>query len=46
MSKSQVSAGIALLKKTIPDLAAVDTTLHGDPNAPVSVTLSQTDANL
>lgn len=33
MSATQVSAGIALMKKTLPDLAAV--TISGDPDQPV-----------
>jgi hypothetical protein len=44
MTKSQVTAAGILLKKTIPDLQSVDTTLHGDPTAPLIIT--QTDGNL
>lgn len=33
MSNTQVSAGIALLKKTLPDLAAVQ--ISGDPENPI-----------
>jgi len=35
MSQSQVTAGIALMKKTLPDLAAV--TISGDADQPVKV---------
>jgi hypothetical protein len=35
MSATQVSAGIALMKKTLPDLSAV--TIGGDEDAPVKM---------
>jgi hypothetical protein len=35
MSPSQVSAGLGLLRKTLPDLA--NTQISGDPNNPVTV---------
>lgn len=35
MSSTQVSAGIALLKKTLPDLSAV--TIGGDDDSPVKL---------
>ena len=35
MSATQVSAGLGLLKKALPDLQAV--TLSGDPNAPLTM---------
>ena len=37
MSATQVSAGIALMKKTLPDLAAV--TISGDPEQPVKMVI-------
>ena len=35
MSATQVSAGLGLLKKVLPDLSSVEVT--GDPDAPLSV---------
>lgn len=46
MDPSQVTAGLGLLRKTLPDLSTVDTTLHGDPNAPVSLVISSSDGKL
>jgi hypothetical protein len=37
MSQTQVTAGIALMKKTLPDLAAV--TISGDPDQPVKMVI-------
>ena len=37
MSATQVSAGIALMKKTLPDLAAV--TISGDADQPVKMVI-------
>jgi hypothetical protein len=36
MSASQVTAGIALLRKVLPDLAT--TTIQGDADAPIEMT--------
>lgn len=44
MDKSQVAAALGLLKKTLPDLTAVDATVKGDAAHPL--TISQTDAKL
>lgn len=44
MSKSQVSAALGLLKKTLPDLQMVDATLRGDRANPIVI--SSTDAEL
>lgn len=44
MEPHQVSAALGLLKKVLPDLQAVDTTLHGDAAHPI--VLSQTDGKL
>ena len=43
MSATQLKAAEILLKKSLPDLASVDTTLHGDENAPISLELKGTD---
>ncbi len=37
MSQTQVTAGIALMKKTLPDLAAV--TVSGNPDSPVKMVI-------
>ena len=37
LDRSQITAAIALLKKTVPDLTAV--TLSGDPDAPITHSL-------
>lgn len=39
MSATQVSAGLGLLRKVMPDLAA--TTISGDPENPLSVKVEQ-----
>jgi hypothetical protein len=44
MSKTQVTAGIALLKKTVPDLAASQVTHSGPGGGPIQIT--STDAEL
>lgn len=44
MTNSQVLAANILLKKTVPDLQSIDTTLRGDASAPVQITI--TDGNL
>lgn len=44
MTKTQVTAATALLKKTLPDLQSIDTTIHGDPAAPLVI--SSTDGKL
>lgn len=43
MEPSQVTAGLGLLRKSLPDLSTVDTTLHGDPDAPVELVLKGSD---
>lgn len=43
MSKTQVSAAVALLKKTLPDLQAVEHS--GDAQNPVRVVLDPIEAN-
>ena len=42
MTKTQVTAVIAILKKTLPDLQSIEH--RGDPEAPVRITV--TDGNL
>jgi hypothetical protein len=44
MEKSQVTAALGLLKKTLPDLSSIEATHKGDPAHPIMV--SQTDSNL
>jgi hypothetical protein len=44
MTEGQRAATLALLRKTLPDLQAVDITHKGDPAHPIMV--SQTDSNL
>ncbi len=44
MTKTQVSAGIALLKKTVPDLQSIEATHKGDAEHPIMI--SSTDSKL
>lgn len=44
MSKTQVTAAIALLKKTLPDLSNVDMQVTGKDGGPIVI--SNTDAEL
>jgi hypothetical protein len=44
VSPTQLKAIEILLKKSLPDLSSVDTTLHGDPLAPI--VLTQADGKL
>jgi hypothetical protein len=44
MTKTQVSAAIALLKKTVPDLQSIEATHRGDAAAPIMIT--NTDSRL
>lgn len=44
LSPHQVTAALGLIKKTMPDLQAVDTTLRGDKANPIQI--SHTDAEL
>jgi hypothetical protein len=44
MTSTQMRAIEVLLKKALPDLVAVDTTVRGDPNAPLII--STTDGKL
>lgn len=44
MNKTQVTAAIALLKKTLPDLSNVDMQLTGKDGGPIVI--SSTDAEL
>ena len=44
MSSTQVTAGIALLKKIMPDLQAIDMT--ASVNGTVSITIASRDADL
>lgn len=44
MTKTQVSAAIALLKKTVPDLQSIEATHKGDAANPIVVTA--TDSRL
>lgn len=44
MSQTQVRAAEVLLKKSLPDLQAVDLTAKGDPEHPLMISL--TDAGL
>lgn len=44
MSKTQVSAAIALLKKTVPDLQSIEAVHKGDVNHPIMI--SHTDSKL
>ena len=37
LSKTQVGAALGLLKKTMPDLQALDATLKGDPEHPLVI---------
>lgn len=43
MSPTQVKAAEVLLRKSLPDLAAVDTTVHGDANAPIPFQVNGSD---
>lgn len=38
MTKTQVSAAIALLKKTVPDLQSIEATHRGDAANPITIT--------
>lgn len=38
MSATQLKACEVLLKKSLPDLSAVDNTIKGDVNAPLAIT--------
>ena len=40
MTKSQVQAATALLKKTLPDLQSIDTTIRGDAAHPLVISSS------
>lgn len=44
MEPHQVTAALGLIKKTMPDLSSVDSTLRGDANHPLVI--SQKDAAL
>jgi len=44
MTKTQVSAAIALLKKTVPDLQSIEATHKGDAEHPIMITA--TDSRL
>lgn len=44
MSSTQVTAGVALLKKILPDLASIDVT--ADVKGALTVTISAADASL
>ena len=44
LSATQVSAGIALLKKVLPDLASVD--VNADVTGQIQIIISSADANL
>jgi hypothetical protein len=44
MSKTQVSAAIALLKKTVPDLQSIEAVHRGDAAHPIMI--SSTDSQL
>jgi hypothetical protein len=44
MEKSQVTAALGLLKKTLPDLSSIDATHKGDPEHPLVI--SSTDGAL
>ena len=44
MSQTQIKAVDILLKKSLPDLSSVDTTIRGDPAAPIQIT--STDGQL
>ena len=44
MNKTQVSAAIALLKKTVPDLQSIEATHKGDAEHPIMITA--TDSRL
>lgn len=44
MSKTQIAAAHILLKKTLPDLSAVDATLKGDAKNPIVI--SSADSQL
>jgi hypothetical protein len=44
MSATQVSAGLGLLKKVLPDLSAVE--LKGDGGGPIQIVITPTDAKL
>lgn len=43
MSKSQVSAALGLLKKTLPDLSNIENTHIGDAERPIVITSSDGD---
>ena len=45
MTPQQVRSAEVLLKKALPDLAAVDTTIRGDPAAPVALKLEGSDVH-
>lgn len=45
MSPTQLKAVEILLKKSLPDLSAVDTTIRGDADAPVALTLQGSDVH-
>jgi len=44
LSPAQVTAALGLIRKTLPDLSNVDSTIKGDVNAPLVIT--QADARL
>ena len=44
LTPHQVTAALGLIKKTMPDLSCVDSTLRGDEKHPI--VLSQTDGRL
>lgn len=43
MEKSQVTAALGLLKKTMPDLSSVEATHKGDAEHPLVITQRQSD---
>jgi hypothetical protein len=45
LSPHQVTAALGLIKKTMPDLAAIDATVRGDPTAPIALTLVGSDVH-
>lgn len=45
LSPHQVTAALGLIKKTMPDLAAIDAKVYGDPNAPVTLQLIGSDVS-
>jgi hypothetical protein len=45
LSRTQLKAIEILLKKALPDLASIDTTVHGDANAPIALVLQGSDTH-